>query len=248
MLSFSRSRRQSARRRRSHRGWNHGDNSEKAPVSEDKGFHPQHATSDVFYSQETSDTTKTIHRCSASNIRHRGCKPTTPAQGRNVNDLFTTKNAYKNVSVQLAKTRRFVNATMKSVNCPGAVLCINPDCPAVKAVQSIRPRDANAAMNIVMAGASELFLQQKPPSFNSSHYLDQPATLDTPPLILGCRMSPLQREGRYSETTSFIFASTRRSGKARAQESPTLEIGGMSTSLGHEESSKATIIRLCNDV
>lgn len=102
MLSFSRSRRQSARRRRSHRGWNHGDNSEKAPVSEDKGFHPQHATSDVFYSQETSDTTKTIHRCSASNIRHRGCKPTTPAQGRNVNDLFTTKNAYKNAPACLS--------------------------------------------------------------------------------------------------------------------------------------------------
>ncbi|KAI8347574.1 hypothetical protein B0O80DRAFT_371519, partial [Mortierella sp. GBAus27b] len=70
--------------------------------------------------------------------------------------------------VELVPVKRLVNGVMKQVRCNGAVRCINPDCISVKAGYSVKPRDTNAAMNIALAGASQLLTSSRLPPFRRS--------------------------------------------------------------------------------
>ncbi|KAH7030287.1 hypothetical protein BKA57DRAFT_541270 [Linnemannia elongata] len=58
--------------------------------------------------------------------------------------------------LQLAKARRIINGSVKTVRVHGAVECVNNDCEAVQCGHTIRGRDDNAAVAIAIAGYSNL--------------------------------------------------------------------------------------------
>ena len=56
--------------------------------------------------------------------------------------------------VELARSRRIVNGVAKIVRVNGAVVCLHPDCVSYKAGYCTKGRDAHAALNIALAGAT----------------------------------------------------------------------------------------------
>ncbi|OAQ24751.1 hypothetical protein K457DRAFT_58213, partial [Linnemannia elongata AG-77] len=58
--------------------------------------------------------------------------------------------------VELAPATRAQNGETKRVRLHGAVICRNRDCPRFKAKKSTQGRDSNAAVNIAVAGSSNL--------------------------------------------------------------------------------------------
>ncbi|KAF9979050.1 hypothetical protein BGZ75_009846 [Mortierella antarctica] len=56
--------------------------------------------------------------------------------------------------LRLQKSRRLQGSNIKAKAVNGGVVCVNPLCPDVRAGYASRPRDSNAALNILLAMAS----------------------------------------------------------------------------------------------
>ncbi|KAK3840226.1 MAG: hypothetical protein JOS17DRAFT_663686, partial [Linnemannia elongata] len=63
--------------------------------------------------------------------------------------------------VELARATRAQNGETKQVRLHGAVVCRNRDCPRFKAKKATQGRDSNAAVNIAVAGSSNLLSSHK---------------------------------------------------------------------------------------
>ncbi|KAF9987146.1 hypothetical protein BGZ65_004884 [Modicella reniformis] len=69
--------------------------------------------------------------------------------------------------VALARSRRLVDDQVKTVRVNGALECSNSFCPAFRVGYTLRPRDAQAAVNIGIAGLSALGLDTTEDSSNN---------------------------------------------------------------------------------
>ncbi|KAK3846750.1 MAG: hypothetical protein J3R72DRAFT_348374, partial [Linnemannia gamsii] len=63
--------------------------------------------------------------------------------------------------VELACATRAQNGEAKQVRLHGAVVCRNRDCPRFQAKMATQGRDSNAAVNIAVAGSSNLLSSHK---------------------------------------------------------------------------------------